>query len=402
MSANSDDRSGRSERQTQKLPERQALRKSDPASEDAKGRRRKDVLRAVIDQYVETAEPVGSKSISTSLASSSATIRNEMAALEEDGFLEQPHTSAGRVPTPSGYRVYVNELMRRHRLSVEETEQLNRALEQRVTELDRIIAYAGRIASSLTSFPAYALTRAKTELTASRFNVIEIDSRSFILVAMLTGETVKNKLFHLPSPVPEGFFIRAEAILNSSFTGIAEAAVTESLISAAERASGDRLGIFAAMSAFIIELLRDTPRGGYAVSGGARLLEHPEFRDAEKAQRLLGFIEDEDAVASLPSPDRDSKTKITIGPENLARELENTSVVVTRYDMGDDTELLLGVVGPTRMDYPRVLSRLQYIARGLTGTADAVLARGLTGTADTLPTRGITAQTPTVPESPDE
>jgi heat-inducible transcriptional repressor len=344
------------------------------AAEDVKGSRKKEILRAVIDQYVETAEPVGSKSISSSLATSPATIRNEMAALEEDGLLEQPHTSAGRIPTAAGYRVYVNELMRRHRLSVDETEQLNRALRSRVTELDRVIAYAGQIASKLTSFPAYALTRTKTELVALRFDVIEIDARSFILVALLTGETVKNKLFHLPAPASEGFFIRAEAVLNASFTGIPESSVTERLIRTAERASGDSLGVFAAMASFIIELLGEGSHGNYSVSGGARLLEHPEFRDAEKAQRLLGFIEGGDAVTSFPAPSPSAKTKITIGPENLARELADTSVVVTRYDMGDDTELLLGVVGPTRMDYSRVLSRLQYLARGLTGSAPGALS----------------------------
>ncbi|MDR2421202.1 MAG: heat-inducible transcriptional repressor HrcA [Oscillospiraceae bacterium] len=364
------------------------------APEDAKSGRKKEILRAVIDRYVETAEPVGSKSLLSSLTASSATIRSEMAALEEDGLLEQPHTSAGRVPTAAGYRVYVNELMRRHRLSVEETEELNRALRRRVTELDRVIAYAGQIASRLTSFPAYALTRAKTELTALRFDMIEIDSRSFILVAMLTGETVRNKLFRLPSSAPEGFYVRAEAVLNASFTGIAEGAVTESLISAAERASGDRLGVFAAMAAFIIELLGDPSRGGYSVTGGARLLEYPEFRDAEKAQRLLGFMEGDGAFSSLPSPEQNVKTKITIGPENLARELADTSVVVTRCDMGDDTELLLGVVGPTRMDYPRVLSRLQYLARGLAEGARAELSEPPGVPEDEIPGRRPSGENP--------
>ncbi|MDR0838739.1 MAG: heat-inducible transcriptional repressor HrcA, partial [Oscillospiraceae bacterium] len=318
--------------------------------------RSKEILREVIDRYVDTAEPVGSKSISSALSLSSATIRNEMAALEEAGLLEQPHTSAGRVPTASGYRVYVNELMRRHRLSVEETEQLNHALERRVHELDRILAYAGQIASKLTSFPAYALTRSRAEITARRFDIIEVDPRSFILVIMLDNDAVKNKLFHLPEPAPDGFFQKASMILNTSFTAIGGDAITESLLSASERASGDKLGLFAAMAAFIIETLTDTARSGYSVTGGARLLEHPEFRDAEKAQRLLSFIEDESSAPSLPTPEPNAKTRITIGPENLAEELRDSSVVVTRYDMGDDTELLLGVVGPTRMDYSRVLS----------------------------------------------
>jgi heat-inducible transcriptional repressor len=329
--------------------------------------RSREILREVIDRYIDTAEPVGSKSISSALSLSPATIRNEMAALEEAGLLEQPHTSAGRIPTASGYRLYVDELMRRHKLSVEETEQLNQALARRVVELDRIIAYAGQIASKLTSFPAYALTRARTEITARRFDIIEVDAHSFILVAMLDNEAVKNKLFHLPQAAPEGFYARASMILNSAFTGITEGAVTETLILSSERASADKLGIFAAIARFLIEILSETAQSEHIVSGGARLLEHPEFRDAEKAQKLLSFIEDESSLAGLPTPEFGATTKITIGSENLAEELRDSSVVVTRYDLGDDTELLLGVVGPTRMDYSRVTSRLQYLALGLTG-----------------------------------
>lgn len=338
-------------------------------SDDPKTARKREILRAVIDRYVDTAEPVGSKAISSELSLSPATIRSEMTALEESGLLEQPHTSAGRVPTPRGYRIYVNELMRNHRLSMEETEQLNRALEKRITELDRIIAYAGQIASRLTSFPAYALARAKSEVRAARFDIIEVDARSFILVVMLDNESVKNKLFHLPQQAPEGFYPRAAMILNSSFTGITEDAVTETLIASSERASGDRLGIFAAIAQFLIEILGETSQASYAVSGGARLLEHPEFRDVEKAQRLLNFLSEEEAAASLPMPESNAATSITIGPENLAEELRDSSVIVTRYDLGDETELMLGIVGPTRMDYSRVLSRLQYLAKGLTSGA---------------------------------
>ena len=329
--------------------------------------RSREILREIIDRYIDTAEPVGSKSISSAMSLSPATIRNEMAALEEAGLLEQPHTSAGRIPTASGYRLYVDELMRRHKMSVEETENLNRALARRIGELDRIIAYAGQIASRMTSLPAFALTRARTAITVRRFDIIEVDAKSFILVAMLENEVVKNKLFHLPTAAPEGFFVKAAMILNSAFVGIAEEAVTETLISSSERASGDKLGIFAAVARFIIELLSETAQSEHIISGGARLLEHPEFRDAEKAQKLLEFIEDEAALTGLPSPDDGLTTKVIIGAENLAEELRNSSVVVTRYELGDETELLLGVVGPTRMDYSRVMTNLQYLAKGLTG-----------------------------------
>jgi len=329
--------------------------------------RSREILREIIDRYVDTAEPVSSKSISASMSLSPATIRNEMAALEEAGLLEQPHTSAGRIPTASGYRLYVDGLMRRHRLSIEESEKLNRELARRVVELDRIIAYAGQVASRLTSLPAYALTRARVEITARRFDIIEVDPQSFILVVMLDNEVVKNKLFHTPQAVPDGFLQKVSMLLNSSFAGVTEAGITEALILSAERASVDKLGVFAVIARFLIEILSETAQSGHVVSGGARLLEHPEFRDAEKAQKLLSFIEDEVALMALPTPDGGASTKITIGSENLAAELRDSSVVVTRFGLGDDTELLLGVVGPTRMDYSRVVTKLQYLAQGLTG-----------------------------------
>lgn len=328
--------------------------------------RKKEILRAVVDRYVETAEPVGSKAISTELSLSSATIRNEMAALEEAGLLEQPHTSAGRIPTAAGYRTYVNEIMRQHRLSLEETEQLNRALTHRLSELDRIISYASQMTSQMTSLPAYALSRAKANHKAVRFDIIEVDATSFILVVMLDNETVKNKLFHMPESLPEGFLKRVAAILTASFTNLAESEIGEALVSSSERACGDKYGVFAAIAAFLIEMLEDAGQSEYSLMGGARLLDYPEFRDAQKAQRVLGFLSDENAAPQLPAPDKDGGAKITIGPENVAEELKDSSVVVARYDMGDETELLIGVVGPTRMDYPRILSRLQYLARGLT------------------------------------
>ncbi|NLB29750.1 MAG: heat-inducible transcription repressor HrcA [Clostridiales bacterium] len=332
--------------------------------------RKKEILRAVVDRYVDTAEPVGSKAISSELSLSSATIRNEMVALEEAGLLEQPHTSAGRVPTAAGYRMYVNEIMRQHKLSLEETEQLNRALERRLSELDRIISYASQTVSQFTSLPAYALSRGKANQKAVRFDVIEVDALSFILVVMLENETVKNKLFHMPETLPEGFLKRAAAVLATNFSGLHESEITDALIDASERACGDKFGVFAAIAAFLIEVLTEAEQPEYALVGGARLLDYPEFRDIDKAQKVLGFLSGEGAAPQLPAPDENARAKITIGPENLAEELRDSSVVVARYDMGDDTELLVGVVGPTRMDYPRVLSRLQYLARGLSDGKD--------------------------------
>ncbi|MEL4106814.1 heat-inducible transcriptional repressor HrcA [Oscillospiraceae bacterium WX1] len=329
------------------------------------GERKKKILRAVIDQYVDTAEPVGSKSIASDvgLSVSSATIRNEMAELESMGLLEQPHTSAGRVPTPLGYRVYVNELMHQHKLSLAETDTINRALKSRMQQLDQILADAGRLTSQLTSYPAYALAAAAAGATVTRFDLILVDQNTFIIVVMLSNKTVKNKLVTLPFSVEQATLVKLSTLFNASFTNMPEEQITPSLISATERASGDTTGIVAVIAGFIIELLSSLKLQQTHLTGASNLFEYPEYRDVDKAQRLLRYLSDENELAKLPAPD--GNMKITIGPENLAQELKDSSVIVARYDAGDDLQGLIGVVGPTRMDYSKVAARLSYIAQGL-------------------------------------
>ena len=155
--------------------------------------RKKKILAAVVDEYIRTAEPVGSKAIAqtANLGCSPATIRNELAELVNMGYLEQPHTSAGRVPTPMGYRMYVNELMDRQKLSLEETEDINRRLNQKLQELDDTIDNVSRLASQLTDYPALALTT-QSVVTIKRFDIIYVDANTFILVVMLSNNSVRN------------------------------------------------------------------------------------------------------------------------------------------------------------------------------------------------------------------
>ncbi len=197
------------------------------------GDRKKRILRAVIDQYIETAEPVGSKSVQKNIGInvSPATIRSEMAELESLGLLEQPHTSAGRVPTPQGYRIYVNELMRQHRLSLEETEAINHTLRSRIQQLDKLLSDVGKLVSSLTSYPAYTLATADSGATISRFDIIHVDSNTFIIVVMLSNKTVKNKLVRLPFSVEQSTLVKIAAIFNAGFTNKSEDNITPHMIS---------------------------------------------------------------------------------------------------------------------------------------------------------------------------
>lgn len=325
--------------------------------------RKKKILAAVVDDYIATAEPVGSKSISekSGLGLSAATIRNELAELTSMGYLEQPHTSAGRVPSPAGYRLYVDEIMERHRLSIEETEAINRSLRQKMSQLDALIDDAGRLTSRLTNYPALTLVAPKPA-TIMRFDLIYIDANTFIIVAMLSNNTVKTKLVHLPFSVEQSMVLKLATLFNANFTGITEGNITPLLISSVERASGDTMGLAAVIAGFAIEILCGTTVSDANVAGGASLLQLPEYRDPSKAHRVLAYISDKDHLLQLSASGDDSDLKVLIGPENVAEALHDSSVILAGYNAGDNMQGLLGVVGPTRMDYSRVAAKLSYIA----------------------------------------
>ncbi|MEG1632826.1 MAG: heat-inducible transcriptional repressor HrcA [Oscillospiraceae bacterium] len=330
--------------------------------------RKKKILTAVVDEYIRSAEPVGSKTIAETagLGCSSATIRNELAELVTLGYLEQPHTSAGRIPTPVGYRMYVNELMQRQRLSIEETEEINSKLGERLRQLDHLISDIGSIASQLTNYPALALA-APAPSTIKRFDLIYIDANTFIIVAMLSGNTVKNKLVHLPVSVGQDVIQRLSSVFNANFTNVTEDKISPLVIRAAERAADDTMGLVAVIASFAIEILTEAQVSESYVSGANRLLGLPEFRDPEKAHALMSFLADSEHLRGLPGPNMgdESEVRVLIGPENVADELRDSSVIVASYDAGDNTRGIIGVVGPTRMDYSKVAAKLSLIASAL-------------------------------------
>ena len=330
--------------------------------------RKKKILAAVVEEYIRTAEPVGSKTIAQtgSLGCSAATIRNELAELAAMGYLEQPHTSAGRIPTPQGYRIYVNELMRRQKLSLEETEAINANLTARLRELDGLVDSVGALASSLTNYPAMAIA-APPPATVKRFDLIYIDANTFIIVAMLSNDTVKNRLVRLPVSVGQDMIARLAAVFNANFTGVTEDRFTPTAIRAAERAVDDTMGLTGVIASFAIELLSEAKTAEACVTGTNRLLSQPEYRDPAKAHALMSYLSDEEHIKSLPEvySGEAGGIKVLIGPENVAEELKDSSVVLASYDMGGDTRGLIGVVGPTRMDYSSVAAKLAVMARVL-------------------------------------
>ena len=340
--------------------------------------RKKKILAAVVDEYIATAEPVGSRLLAekAGLRVSPATIRNELAELTGMGYLAQPHTSAGRVPTARGYRLYVNELMERKPLSDEEARTIDSSLAQRSGRRERMIGDAGRLAAELTDYPALSMSPAGAD-TVERFDLIYVDANTFIIVLLMRSDTVRNKLVRLPFSVEEAMVRKICTVFNANFCGVTEAEITPARISAAERAVDDSMGLVAVVAGFTIEALAE--RGGTqaTLTDGAKLLRLPEFRDPDKAHSLMSYLSDAENLRRLPSvpvPGNDD-IKVLIGPENVAEELRDSSVILAKYDAGDGVEGLIGVVGPTRMDYSVLAAKLSYIAEGLS----KALAGGASG-----------------------
>ena len=327
--------------------------------------RKRQILKIVVEGYIRTAEPVGSKMIAAQMAGkvSSATIRNELADLVDLGYLEQPHTSAGRIPSPKGYRLYVNELMEQQRLSLAETERINQSLQIKMEEMDRVISRAGRAVSSFVNYPTYMAAARKKTVTARRFELLPVDEHSCIVVMMMDSSKVKSQLLRMQLKVDLEQFPILVNLLNTHFTGVSTEEMNLRLMNVAEQIPPHVFLLLSQIVSYAVDTLEEAGHREIITSGAKELLKLPEFRDADKAHQLMSFLTD--SKENLPMPD-DGPMKILIGPENVSDALKNTSVVVASYDIGDDMRGLIGVVGPTRMDYATVAARLSGFAEGMT------------------------------------
>ncbi len=329
--------------------------------------RKKKVLKSVVDLYIRTAEPVGSKAITAlpDMKYSSATIRNEMADLTAMGYLEQPHTSAGRIPSAAGYRLYVDELMLDYRLSIDETKSINTAIEEKMQRVDKMVEKVAKLVSQATNLPAISAASRFGGATVQHFELVQAGKGSIILVLMLSDDQVVNKLIKLPLHLEDADLKVLGAVLNASMTDLPLEAFTAELMEKVMRSSGPAAALVPVILDFTQDTLKNQAGTNMAVFGQSRLLGLPEYRDVDKAQRVMASI-DEDALSGLPAVMGDiTGTKVLVGPENVADELKDTSVVMTKFDIGDGMQGMIGVVGPTRMDYAQVTARLSYFAESL-------------------------------------
>lgn len=329
--------------------------------------RKKLILKAIISEYIRTAEPVGSKSVAArpELGFSSATIRNEMSELEEIGLLEKTHTSSGRIPSPKGYRLYVDELMGMPDLTSADINSINSVTKLKAKELDRLISEAGQLISNLTNYTTLAVTPTMQRITIRRFEIITVDSVNFVIVVVTDSGVVKNKMIRTACPVSKDDVELLTYVLNQTLTGIPIESITKERFDIVRRAAG-LTALLMPIAEFIEDLIEELSSQELFLSGASKLLSHPEYKDARKAQALLDYIGDDSHVPALRRFTREiDGVRITIGPENGVEPLENASMVYATYNIGNIGRGLIGIVGPTRMDYGRLSARLSLFSKGL-------------------------------------
>jgi heat-inducible transcriptional repressor len=322
------------------------------------------ILGIVVESYIRTGEPVGSKHVAGVMKNSvsSATIRNDMMALEEADLLEQPHASAGRVPTHRGYRVYIDQLMRSKSLSYEERAEIDAIFNVRNADPDRLLEDAAVSLAQRTGLASISTTMIPTTVTVRRIDIIPAGARTVVILLIVSSGVIRNKVCRVDFDVSDAivdFFIK---FANSRLRGRSLEEITSSYISSVSVALGEYSRVFVPILAAIYDLVMEINEGQYYTSGSANLLEHSH--PGSVSHHLLRFIEKRREMLQLVSRS-EAKTHVLIGRECAVAELADSSLIVARYGIGDSAVGAIGVVGPVRMDYARLMPHIEYFAQTL-------------------------------------
>ena len=322
--------------------------------------RKKELLKSVVELYIEYGGPVGSKMISEHLNMniSTATIRNELAELAEMGYLIQPHTSSGRIPSEQAYRFYVDYLMSSYSETTEEIDNLNELLKEKSVQLDKIIDAAGRLAGTLTNLPAIAVISGKRKLTVKKFSLMQNDPYSFIIFMLVAKNNVRTRTFVTPVPLKEEEIGRIQGVLNEKLTGIDPTELTFAQLMEIEKMLGELSLLASPVIKCICEALVEGPKGEVTIDGVDRLLEYPEYSDMGSLKSMLGlFSRKEDLINAVETADSDS-VNVYIGSENTVDDMNNSSFVFKTITVGGVAVGAIGIIGPCRMDYQKVIATI--------------------------------------------
>lgn len=334
--------------------------------------RKVTILKAIIKTYLETGEPVGSRTISkySDLKLSSATIRNEMSDLEDMGYIVQPHTSAGRIPSDKGYRFYVDQI------ELEKDNEVMEFKEMMVQKVDKLELVLRRMAQVLASNTNYAAMISGPSYHKTKLKFIQLskmEERKLLVVVVVEGNIIKNTMIDISDNLTDEELLNLNILLNSSLNGLTIEEINLDVISKLKVDAGVHREVVELVLNEVAEAIR---AGGEDLqiytSGATNIFKYPELSEGDKASRLIGTLEHQEVLQEFvaevnANSDGDSGIQVYIGDETPVQSMKDCSVVTANYDLGDGLRGTIGIIGPKRMDYEKVLRTMQNLMNQLDG-----------------------------------
>lgn len=353
---------------TQNKPLKTAAREVASMSMDARKFR---ILQAIIDDYILTAIPVGSRTISRKyeMGLSSATIRNEMSDLEELGYLDQPHVSAGRIPSVKAYRLYVDQLLSRGVIQAADAGAVHRYFGDRARQMEDVINHAAQVLSGLTHYTSLVVSPKGQEMKLRTIQLVPVSSTSALVVIVTDIGIVRDSVIRVDADMDSDALYAISRMLTERLSGrtLSEAITMLGDFAADERVDAAAL---AAIKDFVGEMEARGDKAKLALGGTSNILSFPEYSDVEKAKGFLSVLEAKDKLMKLMEDHGEMAFTVRIGPETGIPELSDCSVVTATYRLGGHTHGTIGVIGPTRMQYGHVLGVLKVMGQQLTELFD--------------------------------
>jgi len=333
--------------------------------------RKRRILKAIVDAHISNGEPVGSKFLSQSneLTCSPATIRNEMAELEEMGYLTQPHTSAGRVPSELGYRFYVESLVRQYQDTRTEIDEINDRLRYKLTEMDEILAEASRLAASFTDYTGIAFKAGSGQVRINKFDSVYLSPKDFLLVMLFKGDMVKAKPIHLGFPISEDDLRRFTEALNIYLVNTTSDGINMTIISRIEAIMGTAAAMVHPTLKIVYDTMNEFDTADIRLDGVNKLLKYPEYSDVTKLRELMGVLEEKDKLLDVISShtEMDDGINVYIGSDDGDGAMRDTTMIFKNVNVGGK-RVAVGVIGPKRMNYHKVIDMISRLASAIDTT----------------------------------
>lgn len=331
--------------------------------------RQKMILKIIIDDYVQSAEPVGSRIIAKkeSINYSSATIRNEMSDLEDLGYLEQPHTSAGRIPSQKGYRFYVDHLMEKTKISESDYLQVQQQLVQKKLEVEGIISNTANILADLTNYTAIVLGPEVFHARLKNIQLIPINAVNCVCILVTDTGHVEKKVVTIPTQLSASQLEKLTNILNSKLVGTPLYKLSQVLYSEVAKELQKNVDHFEHAMEFLQGMISEhqaKDNRDVFLRGTTHILNQPEFKDIEKVKSILALFERNGMVIDLFT-NQTSSTEVKIGQENHLVEAHNCSIITANYVFDGQPIGTIGIIGPTRLDYSKVIAMINYVSKDL-------------------------------------